>query len=215
MSSIDLSASLDPKKPEPLSILLTRLRADLAAQQGTAIQETRTVDHLLRSFGVRGFAFLLFLLPLLNLALFMVPGLSFLFGVPMLVFALQMLGGLRRPFFPAFLRQQKIPLETLDRGLDMGLRLLRLIEPYNKPRLPLIAGTPKGDRIHSVLAVLFSALVALPVPFLNLPPSLGAVVLSLGLIQRDGAFIIAGYVIGVLSLWLYISFGTMAHFLIV
>ncbi len=201
---------MPPPLSAPLSVLIAALRKDLDDEKS----DTVTVDRLLRSFGVRGFAFLLFLLPLLNLALFMVPGLSFLFGLPMLVFAAQMLTGLHRPFLPSFLRNQKIAIATLDRGLDVGMRLLGVIEPFIKPRLPFIAAAPQGDRVHSILALVLSLLVALPVPFLNLPPSLGAVVFSLGLIQRDGVFILAGYGLAAASLWLYASFGAMAHFVV-
>jgi len=188
-------------KPETISDLLKHLQA--ALHGGGAL----TVGAMLHLFGVRGFAFFLFVLALMNMVIFMLPGLSILFGLPMVILAVQMVLGLRTPIFPRFIRHRTVRRDVLSRGLALGIRGMQKTEHLLRPRFLILSG-PHLDRLHSMLALVLSMMVALPIPFLNLPPSLGVVVLALGLMQRDGAFIAASYVIAGWSLWL---FGSLSH----
>jgi len=141
------------------------------------------------------------------MVIFMLPGLSILFGLPMVILAVQMVLGLRTPIFPRFIRHRTVRRDVLSRGLALGIRGMQKTEHLLRPRFLILSG-PHLDRLHSMLALVLSMMVALPIPFLNLPPSLGVVVLALGLMQRDGAFIAASYVIAGWSLWL---FGSLSH----
>jgi hypothetical protein len=194
-------------KPESIVDLLRHLR--IAIEGG----DTVTVGHMLRLFGVRGFAFLLFVLALMNIVIFMVPGISLLFGVPMVILAVQMVLGLTAPVFPAFIRNRAIKCAILERGLDIGIRGVEKVEHLIRPRFPLLFG-PHRDRFHSFLALVMAILVALPVPVMNVPPSLAVIALTLGMMQRDGLFVVLAYAIAAWSLWLYKSLGHMAQMLV-
>lgn len=172
-----------------------------------------TVGQLLHWFGVRSFACLIFLLALLNIVIFMVPGFSLVFGLPLVILTVQMVLGFRTPLFPAFLRRRTIKGQALIKGLAMGEKGMRRIEHLIRPRLRVVAG-PYMDRVHSFLALLLAVLMALPIPVLNLSPSFGLILLALGMMQRDGLFIAAAYGVGGWSLWLFGSLGRVAHFLV-
>jgi len=174
--------------------------------------KTLTVGVLVKHFGVRGFAFLLLVPALLNIVIFMVPGLSLLLGLPIVILTVQMVLGLRAPLLPGFVRQRTISRAALAKGLDIAIAGMLRAEPLIKPRLPFLAG-PHLDRLHSFLALLLSVLMAMPIPILNLSPSFGLVVLALGMMQRDGFFIVGAYVLAGWSLWLYGSIGHIAHVL--
>lgn len=169
-----------------------------------------TIGNLLYLFGVRGFAFLIFILALLNVVIFMVPGLSLLFGLPLVILTVQMVLGLRTPLFPAFVRRRTISRALLKRGLEISIGKMERIEHLFRPRFWLIAGAHM-DRAHSLLALLMAVLMTIPIPFLNLPPSFGLIALALGIMQRDGAFILASYLLAGWSLWLFSSLGHVAH----
>lgn len=171
-----------------------------------------TVGHVLQIFGVRGFGFLIFLLALMNIVMFMVPGLSLILGLPLIIVTVQMVLGFRTPLIPAFVRRRTINRALLMRGLDVGSRSMVALEKHFRPRLWLIAGHHM-DRLHSVLALFMAVLMTLPIPFVNLPPSLGLIALALGMIQRDGLFIISSYLIATWCLWLFGSLGHAAHVL--
>lgn len=191
--------SLSPnEKPESISDLLRKLEATIADG------EVVTVGYVLEVFGVRGFAFLLCVLALLNVAIFMVPGLSILFGLPMVILAVQMVLGIRAPIFPEIVRARTIRRDLLIRGLEIGVRVMKKVERLTRPRAPFLSGPILG-RVHCVLLLALSMMVAIPLPFLNLPPSLGVIVMSVGVMQRDGAFIAAAYLIAGWSFWIYES----------
>jgi len=191
-------------QPETVSHLLKHLKATLAG--GGSI----TVGAVLHVFGIRGFAFFLFSLALMNMVIFMVPGLSIIFGLPMVILAVQMLLGMHTPIFPQFIRHRTISRDILARALDLGIQGTSRVEHLIRPRF-LMLSSARMDRLHSLLALVLSVMVAIPIPFLNLPPSLGVIVLALGLIQRDGAFIMAAYIIAGWSLWMFESLGHVAH----
>ncbi len=174
--------------------------------------ETVTVGYLLQLFGVRGFAFLMLSLALMNVVIFMVPGLSLLFGLPLVIFSVQMVLGFKTPLVPAVIRRRSISRLVLMRGLDIGVRGMARAEHLFRPRFWLIAG-PHMDRVHSLFALLMAMMMTIPIPLLNLSPSFGLIALALGMIQRDGIFIAVAYAIGAWSLWLFGSLGHIAQIL--
>ncbi len=146
----------------------------------------------------------------MNLVIFMVPGVSLLFGLPLVILSAQMVLGFRSPLLPSFIRHRSIRCGALIRGLDLGAAVMDRFERFVRPRWWLAAG-PHMDRIHSLAALLMATMMTLPIPVLNAPPSLGLVVLAIGMIQRDGVFVLGAYALGAWSLWLFGSLGQMAQ----
>jgi hypothetical protein len=178
----------------------------LTAETGDSI----SIGQILNLFGVRGFAFLLLVLALLNVVIFMVPLISMLFGLPMIILAAQMVLGLRAPIFPHVILDRTIKREALMAGLGHAIFWLEKIEHYIKPRLPLLT-MPELDRIHGLLALIFAVMVTIPIPLFNVPPSLGIAFLAIGMLQRDGLFILFAYAIGYWCIILFKSLGHLAH----
>ncbi|MFA6280173.1 MAG: exopolysaccharide biosynthesis protein [Bdellovibrionales bacterium] len=194
-------------KPDTVSSLVRHLEQTLP--EG----EDMTVARLLSFLGVHGFIFLLLILACLNIFIFMLPGLSIVFGLPMVILSVQMLLGQRAPIFPAFVRLRKIRSTLLRRGLHLAVVGLEKIEPRIKPRLCFLTSSLMM-RVHSLVALCLALMVAIPVPFINLPPSLGMVFLTIGLLQRDGVFIAIAYAATLWSFHLYESLGQMAQHLV-
>ena len=194
-------------KTQSIADLLRHLQSTIAGG------DTVTIGHMLKLFGVRGFAFFLLVLALMNIVIFMVPGVSFLFGLPMVILAVQMVLGFPTPIFPAFIRNGTIKRVFLVRGLEIGIRGMSKVEHLIRPRFLFLSG-PHLDRVHSLLALLLAILVSFPLPVLNIPPSLGVIALAVGMMQRDGLFVIAAYAIAAWSLWLYKSLGHVAQMLV-
>ncbi len=173
-------------------------------------EESISVGRILHIFGVRGFAFLLLMLSLLNIVIFMVPMISILFGLPMVILAVQMVLGLRVPMFPDFVRHRNIPRDALVQGLSRAVYGVEKAERYISPRFLFLAG-PQADRVHAVLALVLAIMVTLPIPVLNVPPSIALAFLAIGMLQRDGLFIIIAYALGIWCLWLFKSLGHVVH----
>lgn len=169
-----------------------------------------TVGQFLPLLGVHGFIFFILVLGLLNIAIFMLPGLSIVFGIPMVIMAVQMLLGLHAPIFPDYVRRRRIESDVLRKGLKIAAFSLEKIEPAIKPRLCFLTH-PRLMRLHSIAALLLAFMVAIPIPFINIPPTIGIILLCIGLIQRDGFFVIGAYFFGAWSFWLYESLGRAAQ----
>ena len=196
-----MTEQLLPKSPERISDLMRRLSEPGGTEEGI------TVGRILHIFGVRGFAFLLLVIALLNIVIFMVPFLSFFLGLPMVVLAAQMTLGFAAPVFPGVLRRRSISRAALEDGIGRGVHWLEKIERYIKPRLAFLSA-PQLARVHGLFALMLAILVTLPIPVVNVPPSIGLFFLAIGLLERDGFFIIAAYAVGC---WCFLLFRSLEH----
>ena len=201
----DAHATLSSSAPEPdkISDLLRRLSHLAAAEDAV------TVGRILHFAGLRGFACLLLVLATLNVVIFMVPFLSLFLGLPMVILAVQMVIGLHAPIFPRVLRRQKIRREPLLHGLKRAIPGMEKIEHYIKPRLTFLLA-PLAMRLHALTAMVLAMMITLPIPVVNVPPSIVLILLSIGILQRDGLFVIASYT-G--TIWCLLLFRSLSHIL--
>lgn len=174
-------------------------------------EEALTVGQILHALGLHGILFLLLALALLNVVIFMVPGLSIFFGLPMIILAVQMVLGARAPVFPDFILMHRIEGATLQRGLVKAVEVLEKIERAVRPRFLVMTDGPWTMRAHGLVALLLGVMVAIPLPFFNLPPTFGMICLCVGLLQRDGSFLIGAYLLALWSFWLYESLHNAAQ----
>ncbi len=73
---------------------------------------------------------------------------------------------------------------------------IRKVERILRPRL-LFMTSPFADRIVGFFVLLFSSFVLLPIPLSNFIPGLGVLVISFGLLGKDGLVILLGIFIGI------------------
>jgi hypothetical protein len=200
----DQASRQERQRPDTVASLIRHLRSILPAT------DTISVDAFLSLVGVHGFIFFLLVLAVLNLVIFMLPGFSIVFGVPMAIFAVQMLLGIKVPIFPKWVCNKQIRVRVLNTGLTKASELVEVIERYIRPRwLFLTHGQMR--RIHALLALVLALMVAVPVPLLNIPPTLGIIFLATGLMQRDGVFVAIAYCFALWSFRLYATLGVVAQ----
>ncbi len=147
-----------------------------------------------RAYGV---LMLVFALP--NLAPIGVPGMSVIFGAPLILLAFQLAWGRPMPWFPRWLAERSFSRAALERALLWSLPMLERTERWLRPRLLLLTGWT-GERFLAAACVVFAILLSLPIPFGNWLPALALCILSLALVEKDGIAYLAGMAVGLASL---------------
>lgn len=149
--------------------------------------------------GNRSFGVLLLMLALPNTVPLGIPGLSTLTGIPLALVALQMIIGMPAPYLPRWLAERSIARDSFQRLIEAIAPWLRRLERFMRPRWLTLTGLA-GERWLGAFCFLLALVMALPVPFANWLPSIGVALIALGLIEKDGALVSVGVVVGVLSL---------------
>ena len=125
----------------------------------------------------------------------------FLYGVPQIValplmfVSAQVLMGRKSPWLPAKLAARTVTYEGLQGLSDRAGPWLRRIEAFSRPRLGFLT-RPPVDRLIGLALVLFSASILVPLPGTNTVPGIGVVLVSMGLLQRDGILVRLGTLLG-------------------
>lgn len=127
------------------------------------------------------------------------PGISAILGIPLLLLTGQLMLGIKRPWLPPFLRRRSIARETFELLVGRIVPRLRRIEARVSPRLLRLTGHA-GKRAIGALGLILAFIIMLPVPFGNAVPGLALVVMSVGLLGRDGMAVMAGGLIGMAGL---------------
>ncbi len=157
-----------------------------------------TVGQVKAALHERGFGVIMAIASLpLCLPVPVPPGYTLLFSIPLFIFSIQMILGQDSPWLPQWLTRKKIQRQALARLVEKAVPLLRRIERLMKPRMRF-ASSRAGEKLIGVFAFVFALSIALPipVPFTNLLPGLGILVMSLGLLSKDGLTIITGMIMG-------------------
>lgn len=118
-----------------------------------------------------------------------VPGVSTIFGVLMMLPALQLVMGSRRLWTPRRARAWTFPRSGLVKTLQAAIPPLKRIEMLIKPRLSQLTRFPITILV-GLQTLLMAVILILPIPFANWPPGMTVAMTALALLQRDGALML-------------------------
>lgn len=181
-----------PDAPVPRSSEL--LLTIAAGQGGDRVTVGEIVDGLRdRAYGL---VFVLLALPNIIPAL---PGLGGAFGLVMTVFAVQLLFGAAEPLLPGFVRRWSFPRVRCQHLLTRAQPLLARLERYCRPRWPALTSR-LVERGLGLLFLVVGLAIALPIPLTGAPPAVAAVLLALGILERDGLVILIGTIVALATL---------------
>ncbi|PIR37471.1 MAG: exopolysaccharide biosynthesis protein exod [Alphaproteobacteria bacterium CG11_big_fil_rev_8_21_14_0_20_39_49] len=158
-----------------------------------SLHEIKTALHE-RGFGI---LMVFFALPLCVPAL--PPGLTAVPAIPLIVFSIQMIRGMDSPWMPKKIGAKTIKRETVALIVEKAAPYLRKAERVLRPRFSF-ASSPEGEKVIGFFALFFAISILIPLPFTNLIPAVGILFMSLGLLSKDGIFIILGMVTGTIGI---------------
>lgn len=118
------------------------------------------------------------------------------FGTILSIFAAEITAGRSRILLPAWIARRPISPRVLNSLARHGSSPLRRVERLVVPRLTNFTG-PRALRWLGPFLALLGVLIALPIPFGNTLPGLGALMIGLGTANRDGYLVLGGVALGV------------------
>lgn len=171
------------------------LRAALLRAIDSIGGRTVSLRELMRLIGGQGMLLLCALLTLPFLLPVSIPGVSTVFGLAIILIAVGVTTN-RTPWLPARIMDRPLDAEKLAGALRKGAGMIERIETIIKPRLQALTATGLAARINGMALIAGGVLLMFPlglVPFSNTLPAFAVLFLCLGMTQRDGLLVLAGY----------------------
>jgi hypothetical protein len=172
----------------------------------------RTLGSLIELFEEKSFA-LLFVL-LLGVPALPLPtgGATHVFEVIAMLLALQLLIGRRQIWLPQRWCRLELAGPRQQRFLAGLMKMIRRLERFSRPRLRFLFNHRLSNFVFGLLVLggAVAAFLAPPFTGLDTLPSLGVVVLSLGVLMEDVLVVLVGIVVGVAGVVLEIVLGSAA-----
>ena len=169
----------------------------------------KTVGDLIETFGSGSFAVLFVVLLALPAMPLPTGGVSHVLEVIAMLLALELIAGRREVWVPARWRDRAMPAVDNARFQAGLLRRIRWLERYARPRLSRLIEVQLVRRLYglSVLLLSLTAFLAPPFSGLDTIPSIGVVVLSLGVLLHDFVVATIGAAIGAAGVLVVITLG--------
>ena len=185
-----------------LSHLLTSIINDIHG-------DTITLRKLLERCGREGMllvcaiACLPFLIPV------SIPGVSTVFGAAIVLLSTALFLD-RLPWLPQRILDKELDANKLKPVLHKGVGMVGKLDRWLQPRWSGLTTSPM-QRVNSAVLVFGGLLLMAPlglIPFSNTVPAVGILLLTVGMMQRDGVFVLLGYLGHVLTV---VYFGVLAY----
>ncbi len=176
------------ERTETLRATLERTAASL---DGPAV----TLRDLLQRIGDHGSLLLCAVLTIPFLLPVSIPGVSTVFGLAIILLGVGIVLN-RLPWLPARIMDRSLDAGMLRSVLARGIRLVERIESVIRRRMEGLTDGAVMNRLNGLGIVASAVLLMFPlglVPFSNTLPAFAILFFSVGMSQRDGVFVLAGY----------------------
>ena len=174
--------------------------------------QPKTLGNIIELFGERSFALLFVLLMALPALPLPTGGATHVLEVVTMLVALELVLGRRCIWLPARWKRLELATPARQKVLTALLRRIRWLERFSRPR----GGRLFEHRVTRsafgfvVLGLTLSAFLAPPFSGLDTLPSLGVVVIGLGVLLRDLLFALLGVLLGAIGVATILAIGSLA-----
>jgi len=186
------------------------LSGTLRAVRAQVSGESITLAALLGLIGEQGLLLFVMFLMVPFLLPVSIPGMSTVFSLVVILVGAGVVMN-RIPWLPPRLLAHAIAVERLMPALDKAIGLTTRIERVIRPRWSALTHGATLNRWNGMMIILSGVLLLMPfvmVPFANTLPGLAVLLLAAGMIQRDGLFVLMGYLMVLVTL---IYFGALIY----
>jgi hypothetical protein len=172
----------------------------------------KTLGSIIELFGEKSFA-LLFIL-LLGVSALPLPtgGATHVFEIVAMLLAVELIAGRDEIWLPERWRRLPLAGPTRQRFINRLMKTIRWLERFSRPRASYLFGHRVSNIVFGVLALAGSVAAFLAPPFSGLDtlPSLGVVLLSIGVLLEDLAIVVLAVAVGVAGVALELILGRAA-----
>ena len=154
-------------------------------------RERVAIGDLLDALGDRAVGALMFIFAVPNV-LPVPPGVSTVLGTPLIFLSGQLMLGMK-PWLPAVITRRSFSREDFATLVRRVVPWLVRAERLLRPRASALA-RPPVENLVGLVCLLLACVLVLPIPLGNTLPALSISLLALGVLERDGLWIVAGLV---------------------
>ncbi|OHV81765.1 exopolysaccharide biosynthesis protein [Rhizobium sp. LCM 4573] len=172
-----------------------------------------TLRDLMEAVGEQGLLLVCAIASLPFLIPVSIPGVSTVFGAAIILISLAITLN-RLPWLPTRILDRKLDTNKLVPALEKGLGIVSRLDRFLKPRLSALTSGGVTNRINGLAIAAAGVLLMFPlglVPFSNTLPGIAILLLSTGMIQRDGLIVLGGYVFIAITVVYFAVLGYMAY----
>ena len=172
----------------------------------------KTLGSIIELFEEKSFA-LLFIL-LLGVSALPLPtgGATHVFEIVAMLLAVQLIAGRDQIWLPQRWRRLRLAGPSQQRFIDRLMKTIRWLERFSRPRASYLFGHWISNIVFGVLVLMGSLAAFFAPPFSGLDtlPSLGVVLLAIGVLLEDLAIVVLAVVVGVAGVALELILGRAA-----
>ncbi|SMQ68725.1 Uncharacterized conserved protein [Devosia lucknowensis] len=179
--------------PSPDDHRLSATLLRIATQPG---RERIFIRDLLAELDHRAIAAMLFIFAVPN-TIPVPPGVSGVLGAPLIFLAAQLMLG-RPPWLPRIISDRSFARSDFEKVVLKVGPWLGKAEKLMRPRLEVLAKPPL-EYVVGAITLLLAIILFLPIPLGNMLPAIAICIFALGMIERDGVWILLGMATSVAS----------------
>ncbi len=173
-----------------------RILDEISADESRSRVSVADLLHVMSGRAI-GALLLLFALPNILPA---PPGTSSILGMPLVYLSAQMMLG-RLPWLPAFIANRSMSREDFAATISRATPLIARAEKLLKPRLSFIV-RHGAERVIGAVCLILAIVLLLPIPLGNMLPALAIGLIALGVLERDGVWVLVGLTVAGISLFI-------------
>lgn len=188
-----------------------RLSEELRDLHQRAGERAVTLREVILAVRGRAYILLILLLTLPFIQPIPLPGLSTPLGLAITLIALRLSLG-QRPWLPKKIQRTQLPPGFFGKVMTFTERFLRILESILRPRWVILTDRAPLNQLHAFIMFLSACilLLPLPIPFSNILPAWTIFLIACGLLERDGLFIVAGYLMFIVVVLFFVLLGETA-----
>lgn len=190
----DASGAARPRRAARIRPPQKRLSEILSEIAADTSEERITLARLMAAMEGRAYGALILIFAFPNI-LPSPPGLAGVLGLPLLFLSARMMLG-QTPWLPQFIATRSVPRASFAAVIDRATPWLQRAERLLRHRLSLLTTGP-AQQVLGLFCLILTIILVIPIPLGNLAPSFAMCLMALGVLERDGVWVILGVIAGV------------------